>query len=88
MEEEFETLTRGLKHTVPKKDADVRALQEMYERAHLHESQPGRVVKKDDKAQDFINEGVKTLPTTLNGWHDGRNYKRRTEDDWEVNSNK
>ncbi|KAL1699110.1 hypothetical protein EV121DRAFT_216903 [Schizophyllum commune] len=84
MEEEFETLTRGLRHTIPKRDADVKALQEMYETAHLHESHPGRTAR--DKTDDFINDGLRTIPTTLDGWSRNRNYKRRTEDDWEVNS--
>ncbi|KAL1751433.1 hypothetical protein FB107DRAFT_222078, partial [Schizophyllum commune] len=86
MEEEFRTTSRGLKHTVPKKDADVKMLQDMYETAHIHEMTPGRVVRAQDAAPDFVKDGVATLPSTLKQWSENRDYERRTEDDWEVRS--
>jgi hypothetical protein len=46
IEKEFGTLTRGKKHTVPKKELDVSRLQEEYKVSSYHEFSAGREVKR------------------------------------------
>ncbi|KAI5891102.1 uncharacterized protein SCHCODRAFT_02580387 [Schizophyllum commune H4-8] len=86
MEREFRTNTRGLKHTVPKKDQDVRTLQAVYEQADLHTHECGRTLKpgKKDTAKDFLSLGLDKLLGVLERWVSGRLYTRRTDEDYEV----
>ncbi|TRM57981.1 hypothetical protein BD626DRAFT_614228 [Schizophyllum amplum] len=88
MEEEFRTYTRGLKHTVPKKDQDVKKLEETYSEAGIHKREPGRVLnkKKPDTAEDFLAKGAEGFYKVLDRWQGNRNYERRTDEDWEFRS--
>ncbi|KIJ10153.1 hypothetical protein PAXINDRAFT_164295 [Paxillus involutus ATCC 200175] len=65
MEKEFNTLTRGKKHGVPKKDTDVMLLESSYREARLHEKIPGHKLKglKRDKVVDVLTKGAVKLHT-------------------------
>ncbi|KAI5823219.1 hypothetical protein K523DRAFT_344625 [Schizophyllum commune Tattone D] len=86
MEREFRTNTRGLKHTVPKKDQDVRTLQAVYEQVDLHDHEDGRTLRpgKKDTAKDFLSLGLNKLLGVLKRWVNSRSYERRTNEDYEV----
>ncbi|KAL1746003.1 hypothetical protein HDZ31DRAFT_35118 [Schizophyllum fasciatum] len=86
MEEEFRTNTRGLKHTIPKKDQDVRTLQDMYEQVGLHNYESGRTLKpgKKDTAKDFMDIGLDRLVGVIERWNHGRQYTRRTAEMYDV----
>ncbi|KAF9231490.1 hypothetical protein BU15DRAFT_90901 [Melanogaster broomeanus] len=91
MEKEFNTLTRGMKHGVPSKDADIKLLQSSYHAAKVHEDIPGRkgVGSKHDRVVDIISKGAIKLQTsrTIQRWQEGRNFRRSHEEDWEDISN-
>ena len=86
MEQEFNTLTHGSKHKVPKKDTDVKLLQGAYEVTQIHSYIPGRTVigGKHDKATDFIsNGGIKIQQTNmLEIWSESRHFLRSQEEDY------
>ncbi|KAK7035429.1 hypothetical protein VNI00_011960 [Paramarasmius palmivorus] len=58
IEEQFETYTRGKHHTVPKKDEDIKRLQQSYNTEHSH--QDGRKLK-DDVAKDYMIVGAEKV---------------------------
>ncbi|KIJ06461.1 hypothetical protein PAXINDRAFT_182682 [Paxillus involutus ATCC 200175] len=91
MENEFNTVTCGMKHGVPKKDADIILLQSSYYAAKVHEDIPGRqrVGSKHDKVVDIISKGAIKLQTscTIQRWQAARNFRRSHEEDWEDISN-
>ncbi|KAK7015543.1 hypothetical protein VNI00_019077 [Paramarasmius palmivorus] len=83
IENQFETYTRGKRHTVPKKEADVRRLLEAYHGTHTQER--GRKIGKKDKGKDFLHHGVHELlyGKWLSDWHDGRYFVRATSEEWD-----
>lgn len=89
IEREFMTLTRGKKHTTPKKELDIRALQESYWKACVHDYEPGRRIRsKRDHAKDVTTEGALTmvLGATIARWVDGRSFARSTSQEWNLYS--
>ncbi|KAL0569336.1 hypothetical protein V5O48_012628 [Marasmius crinis-equi] len=85
MEREFMTLTRGRKHTVPKKEADVNLLCGVFEESTYHIVTNGRVIKSDqDKAKDFQQLGQQAFVQggTLENWHNNRSYGRSVQESW------
>jgi hypothetical protein len=58
MESEFNTASRGKKHTVPKKELDIQALQKWYRDSHVHKFTPKcRVGIKKDLPKNYIAIG-------------------------------
>ncbi|EEB90164.1 hypothetical protein MPER_11668 [Moniliophthora perniciosa FA553] len=85
MEHQFQTYTRGKKHTVPKKDADVDMLCRVYEQSAYHKYVPGRTItSKGDKAADFYREGQAKFirGIVIQTWHQNRYFERSTEEEW------
>lgn len=91
MEQEFNTLARGKSHGTPKKDADVKLLELMYQAANVHDYTPGRKLmgSKRDKVQDVVVKGVVKLQSgpTLKHWHFGRSFPQALDEVWTVVSN-
>lgn len=87
MEAEFSTGNHGLRHGVPKKNADVKLLQDSYQAAKVHEYIKGHTQtgSKRDKYPDFISNGLVKLQTAtmLFTWVDGRNFWHSHIEDWE-----
>lgn len=90
VEEQFGTLARGKKHTVPSREKDIEKLQKSYATAKLHEVQEGRKIWSDkkDQAMDFISDGASKLCTThlLSRWNDGRAFDRSLAEEWDTDT--
>lgn len=84
IEKEFGTLTRGKKHTIPKKELDVTQLFDSYCDAKVHDYKPGRKVSKGDHASDYATEGCLEMMNgkMLRNWVEGRSFKRATNQEW------
>ncbi|KII93855.1 hypothetical protein PLICRDRAFT_102389 [Plicaturopsis crispa FD-325 SS-3] len=86
MEEDFGTLNRGNKHGVPRKDRDVRKLQESYLASHTHDlERNGRKIKSaDNRAPDVVTLGCTSLQTgsKMRDWVSGRQFKRSMQQRW------
>jgi uncharacterized UPF0160 family protein len=84
IEKEFNTLTRGQKHTIPKKELDVHKLQQIYKQSD-HKYEVGRRAKKNAKAVDIPTEGAIKLTShnILKRWIDLRTFTRSTSERWE-----
>ncbi len=85
MEEEFGTYKRGKSHTVPTREKDVQVLQKAYHLSQYHVYTRGRTIeKKDDKAKDYIEEGMGKLHSgkVLYKWRNQRSFKRSVAEDW------
>ncbi|KAF8064098.1 hypothetical protein FPV67DRAFT_1420267 [Lyophyllum atratum] len=85
IETEFGTLTRGKKHTVPKREKDVSGLHKSYRTSGYHtKCLTGRKIRKEDKAEDLILEGSLKVQrgTVLKKWVDGRTFKRSKVERW------
>ncbi|KAK7023628.1 hypothetical protein VNI00_016590 [Paramarasmius palmivorus] len=79
IEDQFETYTRGKRHTAPKKEKDVQRLVNSYKELHkLHE---GRTLHKDDRAKDYLLTGADKVlyGGWLDKWHDNRFFVRSTQ---------
>lgn len=85
MEEEFGTLTRGKKHTTPKKELDVEKLQQAYQTSGYHRYQRGREISSKDHAADYATKGCLKLQggKILRKWIDLRTFERATTENWE-----
>lgn len=80
-------MTRGKRHTVPKKELDVQRLVNSYKIAKIHEYQPGRMIKSQkDCAVDFTTKGCEALVKgkVMRRWVEGRSFKRGTNQDWDT----
>lgn len=89
IEAEFQTLTRGKKHTVPKKDLDVQTLQNSYHESCIHVHVPDRKSETErDKAKDITARGVSLFLTgkIMNRWIDNRTFERSMEQEWDLPS--
>ena len=88
MEQEFNTQTRGKRHSTPRKDADVKLLESAYQASNIHGYLPGHKLKgsKRDRVQDTVTKGVEKLHTgqTLQCWNFGRNFPRSLDEIWEI----
>ena len=85
IEEEFGTLTRGKKHTIPKKELDVHKLQDSYRSAGYHKYLAGREINsKKDRAADYATNGCLKLQrgNILQKWIDLRTFERATTETW------
>ena len=83
LEKEFGTVTRGNKHTIPRKDEDVLKLRKAYSAHHSHED--GRDINSHrNKAADYSTKGcIKFLQgMILVKWIDLRTYERGTRETW------
>lgn len=82
VEHDFGTISCGMKHTVPKKDKDVRILQESYHKSGYHHRKNGR---KADQVEDCTSRGVIKLQTGkfLGRWQDLRTFERATNEEWD-----
>ncbi|KAK7002145.1 hypothetical protein R3P38DRAFT_3609227 [Favolaschia claudopus] len=80
IDQEFNTLTRGKKHTSPSKEKDIQALLGRLE--DVHEFKPGRKLDEEDKPEDYIAAGGQTwiFGETRENWRKKRNFKRSTEE--------
>ena len=84
IEKEFGMLTRGKKHTVPKKELDVTKLQQVYDESRYHKFEMGRKAKKNAKAVNTTTEGAIKL-TSLNilkRWIDLHTFTWSTSERW------
>ena len=87
MEHKFSTLTRGSKHGELKKDADIKLLEEAYEKAKLHHYILGHTAirTKWDRASDFISAGAVKLQTTntIETWSESQHCCHSCQEDYE-----
>jgi hypothetical protein len=88
METEFQTRVRGWKHTVPKKEQDVKNLQIWYNSSKSHEFVAGRDIKSNsdsDRPKDTVTDGFIALQTSnaLANWIEGRTIERATHQNWD-----
>jgi hypothetical protein len=86
IEEEFGTLTRGKKHTTPKKKLDVQKLQESYRLSDYHKYHRGREINsKKDRAADYTTNGCLKLQRgkLLRKWVELRTFERATRENWD-----
>ncbi|KAH7905726.1 hypothetical protein BJ138DRAFT_1138187 [Hygrophoropsis aurantiaca] len=86
MENEFQTITRGSHHGTPTKENDVAKLTEQYAASNIHEYEPGRYLKTNNKAEDYISNGVVDLERsgTIENWWSNRTYARATSEIWDL----
>jgi hypothetical protein len=85
LEKEFGTLSRGKKHTVPKKDEDVLKLRKTYRASGYKRYEEGRDINsKRDQVGDYSTKGcLKFLRgKILKKWIDLRTYERGTCENW------
>lgn len=86
IEEEFGTLTRGKKHTIPKKELDIQKLQESYRGAGYHKYHAGRQINSQkDQALDYTTMGCLKLQRgkILRKWKNLRTFERATRESWD-----
>jgi hypothetical protein len=89
MEEQFATLTRGKKHTAPKKDLDVEKLQKAYKSSGYHRYDRGRTIKlKKDMAPDYATKGCLKVQNgkMLQKWAELRSFERAKMEIWNDES--
>ena len=85
VEKEFNTLTRGKKHTVPQKEVDVQKLQDSYNASKLHMEIPGRKRFSDkDYEKDYISAGALSFSDgkLRERWISDRMMERSTAQEW------
>lgn len=85
VEKEFNTLTRGKKHTVPQKELDVQKLQDSYNASKLHTEIPGRKrFSEKDYEKDYISAGALSFSDgkLLERWISERAMERSTGQEW------
>ncbi|KAF8812627.1 hypothetical protein BYT27DRAFT_7220796 [Phlegmacium glaucopus] len=86
IENEFGTDTRGTKHTVPKRELDVKRLQQSYHAAGYHNFSVGHGIDRHgDKATDYTLIGGLKLGTgqVISWWKNLRSFERETTEEWE-----
>ncbi|KAJ7800017.1 hypothetical protein B0H13DRAFT_2390668 [Mycena leptocephala] len=90
MEFEFKTRIRGRKHTVPKKEEDIRELQKWYRASMVHAFKPGRkfhskLKTNPDQPKDTLTRGGVSIQTgkTLQNWVEIRTVERATTEEWD-----
>ncbi|KAJ7621616.1 hypothetical protein DFH06DRAFT_1233093 [Mycena polygramma] len=85
MESEFNTASRGKKHTVPKKELDIQSLQKWYRDSRVHKFTPRRRIGiQKDQPKDYIALGQTALLTKnrMDRWKESRYFPRSTTEDW------
>lgn len=85
VEEEFGTITWGMKHTTPKKDDDVKKLEKAYQEVHKDRLGRQPMKSRDDCAKDLVTKGFLDLWNggVLARWIDGRTYPQATYELWD-----
>ncbi|KAJ7114321.1 hypothetical protein C8R44DRAFT_710147 [Mycena epipterygia] len=90
MEHEFKTRVRGRKHTVPKKEDDLKQLQKWYRASNVHAFKAGRKIptilkSNPDIPKDTLSKGGMALQTgkTLERWIENRTIDRATTENWD-----
>ena len=82
---EMKTLSRGKKHTVPTKEADVQKLLDVYIASEIHKfGRERRKVGSTVVMRDFVADGFLKLQKSkvLEEWHKSRNFDRSSEQIW------
>jgi hypothetical protein len=85
VEKEFNTSTRGKKHTVPEKELDIQRLWNSYCASKLHKTIPGRKrFSAKDYEKDFTSSGALSFSDgkLLERWISERNVERSTKQEW------
>ena len=87
IEEEFGTLTRGKRHTVPKKEHDIQKLQKSYRLSDYHNLyHRGREINsKQDQATDYTTKGSLKLQRgkLIQKWVGLQTFERATRENWD-----
>ncbi|KAG7085430.1 hypothetical protein E1B28_002991 [Marasmius oreades] len=83
VEHQFETYTRGTRHTISKKVADVQHLLNAYR--GIHKNEKGRKLGKKERTKNFLQDGIHNLlyGKWLTDWHDSRLFVRSKTNDWD-----
>ncbi|KAK0479278.1 hypothetical protein IW261DRAFT_1626799, partial [Armillaria novae-zelandiae] len=85
MEHQFGTLTRGKRHTTPKKESDVLEMMTFLEASGYPTYKSGRRIKSDrDKVVDYMERGTIKLSRglILAAWNTNRRFVRSTDEEW------
>ncbi|PPR03568.1 hypothetical protein CVT24_007608 [Panaeolus cyanescens] len=87
VEEQFKTVVRGKRHTVPSAEKDIQQLQEIHksESSKYHDYHPGRKIKDAaNKADDFTHLGFLKLQRgdVLSNWIGSRTFERSVRETW------
>ncbi|GLB45643.1 hypothetical protein LshimejAT787_2500350 [Lyophyllum shimeji] len=89
IEKQFGTLTRGKKHTIPKKEEDVQTLHKSYHTSghHKRSATISKIRLKKDRAEDFASDGFKKFQSgsVLGKWVHQRTFTRSKAERWEDN---
>ncbi|KAF7332773.1 hypothetical protein MKEN_00161000 [Mycena kentingensis (nom. inval.)] len=80
IDQTFNTLSRGKKHTAPKKEKDIQKL--LGRLKGVHSFREGTKLHKEDQQKDFLAQGVNGSihGSTLDNWRKNRTYSRSTEE--------
>lgn len=83
MEDEFPSISRRVKHSVPAKDRDVKLLRQHYETSAVYAVRK-RKVESEDKIEDYLTKGFdESAKKLLPGWIERRGiYKYATRQAW------
>ena len=88
MEKEFNTLTRGKKHGVPKKEMDIKLLEATYQEVKLHDYIAGRQLQgsKRDRVPDLVTKGAVKLHSghSVERWRKGCTFAQSHKEDYEI----
>ncbi|EGN97847.1 hypothetical protein SERLA73DRAFT_56396 [Serpula lacrymans var. lacrymans S7.3] len=82
---QIRTLRRGLHHSDPLKEKDIKILHNAYIASNIHTQQDGREVKtKADGTMDVVTKGSLNILTkgTLARWWNNRSYVQATQEIW------
>ena len=82
VEGQFQTITRGKKHTTPQDKKGINLLKNAYISAKIHDYCRKRTMSKQDHAPDLVDRGVQRLQGVMKRWKDGRTYPRATSQDY------
>ncbi|EMD42307.1 hypothetical protein CERSUDRAFT_42435 [Gelatoporia subvermispora B] len=86
VEDDINHFRRGKSHTSPSKEADVKKLQQSYQKSKLHQHLDGRTLGTRDKCADYIETSLVEgrVTKSMENWWKGRLRKRSTEDSWDL----
>lgn len=79
LEKEFNTLTRGRKHTTPDAERDINRLMDSYTESQIYQYRAGRMVKSGaDWFQDIVAKGAGNIARedVIHRWSDKRSFVR------------
>ncbi|KLO05451.1 hypothetical protein SCHPADRAFT_839364 [Schizopora paradoxa] len=86
MEGFFSTRSRGRKHGIPSAEKDIKKLVDSYISSRVYDSIPKRAFEEVDTARDLVTDGFVNmqLGTTIKKWAERRNFKRRTDEEYDL----